>query len=47
MTETIDAMVQRRAKAEGMKTKIGCHTFQATGITIYLGLKAHLCKNAR
>ena len=30
------AMVQRRAKAVGIKTKIGCHTFRATGITIYL-----------
>jgi integrase len=29
-------MVQRRAKAAGIKTKIGCHTFRATGITIYL-----------
>ena len=30
------AMVQRRAKAAGIATKIGCHTFRATGITIYL-----------
>ena len=30
------AMVQRRARAAGIKTKIGCHTFRATGITIYL-----------
>ena len=29
-------MVQRRAKAAGIETKIGCHTFRATGITIYL-----------
>jgi hypothetical protein len=29
-------MVQRRAKAAGIQTKIGCHTFRATGITIYL-----------
>jgi len=29
-------MVQRRAKAAGIATKIGCHTFRATGITIYL-----------
>jgi hypothetical protein len=28
-------MVQRRAKAAGIKTKIGNHTFRATGITIY------------
>jgi site-specific recombinase XerD len=30
------AMVQRRARNAGIKTKIGCHTFRATGITIYL-----------
>ncbi len=29
-------MVQRRTKAAGIKTRIGCHTFRATGITIYL-----------
>ena len=29
-------MVQRRAKAARIKTRIGCHTFRATGITIYL-----------
>ena len=29
-------MIQRRAKAAGVKTQIGCHTFRATGITIYL-----------
>lgn len=29
-------MVQRRAKAAGIKTKIGNHTFRATGITAYL-----------
>lgn len=30
------AMVQRRAKASGIKTRIGNHTFRATGITAYL-----------
>lgn len=30
------AMVQRRALAAGMATKIGNHTFRATGITAYL-----------
>lgn len=30
------AMVQRRAKAAGIETAIGCHTFRATGITVYL-----------
>ena len=29
-------MVQRRAKDAGLETKIGCHTFRATGITDYL-----------
>lgn len=26
-------MIQRRARAAGIKTKIGNHTFRATGIT--------------
>jgi site-specific recombinase XerD len=29
-------MIERRAKAAGIKTQIGNHTFRATGITIYL-----------
>jgi integrase/recombinase XerD len=29
-------MIQRRAKAAGIKTRIGNHTFRATGITDYL-----------
>jgi len=29
-------MIQRRADDLGMKVKIGCHTFRATGITAYL-----------
>jgi site-specific recombinase XerD len=29
-------MVQRRAKDAGIETRIGCHTFRATGITNYL-----------
>lgn len=29
-------MIRRRAKQAGIKTKIGCHTFRATGITAYL-----------
>lgn len=29
-------MIRRRAEAAGIKTKIGCHTFRATGITEYL-----------
>lgn len=30
------AMVRRKAKAAGIETAIGCHTFRATGITVYL-----------
>jgi len=29
-------MIRRRARNAGIKTKIGCHTFRATGITTYL-----------
>jgi integrase len=29
-------MIRRRAKAAGIHTKIGNHTFRATGITAYL-----------
>jgi len=29
-------MIRRRAQAAGIKTRIGCHTFRATGITEYL-----------
>jgi integrase len=29
-------MIRRRAGELGMKVKIGCHTFRATGITAYL-----------
>jgi integrase/recombinase XerD len=29
-------LIQRRAKEAGIQTAIGCHTFRATGITIYL-----------
>jgi integrase len=29
-------MIQRRARQAGIQTRIGCHTFRATGITIYL-----------
>jgi site-specific recombinase XerD len=29
-------MIRRRAKAAGIKTRIGNHTFRATGITTYL-----------
>lgn len=34
----IDAyrMIQRRAGGLGLRVKIGCHTFRATGITTYL-----------
>lgn len=29
-------MLQRRARAAGIATKISCHSFSATGITTYL-----------
>jgi integrase/recombinase XerD len=29
-------MIRRRAKEVGIKALIGCHTFRATGITVYL-----------
>jgi site-specific recombinase XerD len=29
-------MIQRRAQVAGLQTRIGCHTFRATGITAYL-----------
>lgn len=29
-------MIRRRARPAGINTKIGCHTFRATGITAYL-----------
>jgi len=34
----IDAyrMIQRRAAAMGLKVRINCHTFRATGITAYM-----------
>lgn len=32
----VHQMIQRRAKAAGILTKISCHSFRATGITTYL-----------
>jgi integrase/recombinase XerD len=29
-------MIRRRSLAVGIETEIGCHTFRATGITVYL-----------
>ena len=29
-------MIKRRARQAGLSTRIGCHTFRATGITTYL-----------
>jgi integrase len=37
-------MIRRRAKAAGIETRIGNHSFRATGITVYLkngGLLEH------
>ncbi|MDX1542113.1 MAG: tyrosine-type recombinase/integrase, partial [Geminicoccaceae bacterium] len=30
-------MIKRRAHAAGIATAVGCHTFRASGITVYLG----------
>jgi integrase len=30
------AAIRKRAKAAGFLTPVGCHTWRATGITIYL-----------
>lgn len=35
-TADVWRMIRRRAKGAGIKTKIGCHSFRATGITNYL-----------
>jgi len=32
----VHMMIQRRARGAGIKTKISCHSFRATGITTYL-----------
>jgi len=32
----VHMMIQRRAQAAGIRTKISCHSFRATGITTYL-----------
>jgi hypothetical protein len=38
------AMIQRRARVAGIKTRIGNHTFRATGITAYLKERRHARK---
>jgi integrase len=38
------SMIQRRAREAGIATALGCHSFRATGITVYLtdgGLLEH------
>jgi integrase len=40
-------MVQRRAKPAGVATRVGNHTFRATGITAYLENGGALEKAAR
>ena len=35
-------MIQRRSATAGIRTRIGCHTFRATGITAYLKNKGTL-----
>ncbi len=34
--QDVHAMIRRRATAAGIKTKIGCHSFRASGITAFL-----------
>ena len=34
--QDVHGMIRRRAKEAGIETLIGCHTFRATGITMYL-----------
>ena len=34
--QNVYAMIQRRAVAAGIGTKISCHSFRATGVTAYL-----------
>ena len=41
------AMIQRRAKAAGIATRVGNHTFRATGVTAYLNNGGALEKAAR
>lgn len=36
LQSNVHAMIQRRADAVGIRTKVGCHSFRATGITEYL-----------
>ncbi len=35
-TNDVLRMIKRRAGAAGLSTRIGCHTFRATGITVFL-----------
>jgi hypothetical protein len=37
-------MIRRRAAGDGIDTKVGNHTFRATGITTYLRRTAALSK---
>ena len=34
--QDVHAMIGRRGRRAGIKTKIGCHSFRGTGITVYL-----------
>jgi integrase len=36
MQQDVHRMIRQRAAAAGIRTRIGCHTFRATGITAYL-----------
>ena len=41
-TADVWRMIRRRAGKAGIKTRIGCHSFRATGITNYLEHKGTL-----
>jgi hypothetical protein len=42
-----DEFLQRRSVELGLKVKIGCHTFRATGITAYREKRRHPRKRCR
>ena len=43
-TADVWRMIRRRLKQAGIRTKAGCHSFRATGITCYLENKGTLEK---
>jgi hypothetical protein len=37
-------MIWRRARAAGIETELGCHSFRASGITVYLSAEWRLAR---